>query len=227
MSRFLPLLVICIMLCGADSLLAFQSASNHFSITAPDGWTDVPPAMRDQLAKMLTKPGSQPPKIEAAWMRQPNMLSRPSVVVVYATPGAQDLDAIERNLPQLMAQKQAASAVPVPTPRVEREKHRMVAEFPLTPPNGPPFKGIAYSFFGKEALANLQCFAPADRFAEDSSGFTAFADSFRFDPGYEYTQAASANRRAGGGAVVLVVLLAAAVCTYFLLFKKKRMPPVQ
>ena len=204
--------VVIALLSLASASVRGQSYSNreyHYSMTVPSGWTNIPQETLEAMPKLVGMPGANAPQYEAGFKRSADIFLAYPYVLVQTVQGSGTLDQLEREVQQINAKPPDLSQQVKPEfapssskmqAQLDRDRKRVVTKFSMTLPSGEVVRAVSFGYLGKNGLTNIHCYAAADKFAASEPVFQALADSFRFEPGYEYAER-SILGGAGSGAV--------------------------
>ncbi len=167
----------------------FRSASGRFRFQAPPNWVrfdarKLEEARRGARAKRdeILHEGFEP----RGTFDLPFLLV---MEVKQAVGRFQTYDMVERSLNNEFRRDFEAGAgqnIKLGPITLDRAKNRFSAPFDMTGPNGMRLRGMLYGFLGKNSFVAIACFTRDWEMAQLQPSFDTMADSFRFDPGFQY-----------------------------------------
>jgi hypothetical protein len=222
-------IVACALVCGAVSARAAEvsyHSPNGFSLTVPDGWTEIPHAEIESMAAKLLRqnnnlvhdagfqPAGQP------WFMYPYALTQ---VIHYPTTRPPN----EREMRQIVDQiagsaanvqqsavspeaKQLLKNIQTSAPTFDAKKRTFVMPVSMNVPGIGQIRGVAVGHFGKSDLVQVCCYDQATNYAKQEANFAKILDSFKFDASAEYPNSVFSSNPLGMiGAIGIVVLIVA------------------
>jgi hypothetical protein len=224
--RFVSLLLLAVgfalALGPAASADEYKNVSRHFTFQFPNSWT---PIIKDVMSKANTMANQAAPGMNINYvagfqrvgqppMSYPYVLVQP-VSVPFNTSSYEDIEkalAKEFKTEVKEAVQNAKDAFPgliqsasLGTPVLDKANNRVIVRLEMTgPPGIGKIKGLSIGQLGSQEIVFLHCYAKDAEFDKYLPVFQSMADSFKFDPGYEFKPGQSSPSflgNVGNGAV--------------------------
>jgi hypothetical protein len=176
----------------------YRDSAHRWAVTLPDGWALRPDS---EVAEANAAAGGggfsyvakfapadavddSAPYVLAQWT--PGPLGKASWSEIERQLGAADL----KKLVSESGSAASALAEQADFGRIvlDEKKRRMIVRISLDLPDGGKRLGVCVGHFGKDGMAQLNCYAMEKDFPARQAVFDAMTDSFRFDSGAEWSE---------------------------------------
>lgn len=170
---------------AADS--TFRSADNHYSLTLPDGWVEIPEETIRLMVTFLFYPNHESVIVDAGFQHEDRDSSAyPYVLVRWFPYGIQpsedEMSAFVSSSFATVNKGQKFSDL-----AFDAANRTFTATFEHDVAVVGKVKGAFTGYFGRSGLALLLCYSLATDFNTWEDDLTTIQTSFRFDPSADYT----------------------------------------
>jgi hypothetical protein len=239
--RLTPLTLSTLLLYGGPARAEdYRDESRHYALTLPDDWTLMAPEWLAAInAFSREKVGIEYQAGFAVKDRPAG--STPYVLVQHLNKSLEGktYDQIDRSLANEMSQgvKQVegkfadvAKDLSVGQAALDRARNRIIIRGQMDVVDTGRIKSVSFGPLGEQGIVLVHCYALEPEFDSRLPTFNAIAESFRFDPGYEFVPSSGLLTGAGrdvliGGIVGGVV--GGSVVLYRLLARRRPAPPAR
>jgi hypothetical protein len=171
----------------------YRNLAQHFTVQLPPGWREATPEFVAELNELGKR-------VNMSFEKAFHPIGQASGACPYAViqinpEKVSSYEEIEKDLSKnaqgavRYAEGKLADIVKNPTLNsvvFDRKKNRAIIVAEMTRPDGRRARGVAYSMLGKDAIVTLMCYAYDEEFDANLPTFHAMAESFCFDPEYEF-----------------------------------------
>jgi len=140
----------------ASSTQAYEHHGNHYSISAPTGWSQESPDEANRLAK--GSPGA--PRYDAMFKQAGSTgVGSPYVLVQFEEKVA-TLEEFEADLDRMKSSRAGMPPnVTIRSANVDTDRKRAIIEMDIKGPAGQTLRCRTYSMLGSEAMVHVHCYA--------------------------------------------------------------------
>lgn len=214
---------------GEDEFV-YADSVHHFRITLPAGWKEIPRPVLDAAAGGQSNlPGVGPRYHAGLQLRDRDDFQYPCLLIQATPANPTDLASVRKMLAE--ANRKANRSVTArqkeqgkgfrlsePTLKAERQSIWFLSDTNVDQNDVPAVKGLIVLFAGQQQAIQVNCYVQAAEWEKFAPVFQSALESFRFDPGYERTQA-GADWSEWVHTGLLVVLI---VCVIVVLWRRAK-----
>jgi hypothetical protein len=183
--------------------LTYSSPDGHYSFTLPAGWQQLSSSRMSEINQQAFKlTGRRDLKFSAGFylgkgtkvadiplpylLIQDHALNTPSYAEILKGFNQEN---VSKGAQEVTKKVSAISDASISNLRVDRERHRLSMNLDMQMVNGVKGKGLSVCFLGKKGIAQLNFYSLTYQYPTDVLTFDAAADTFKYEPGYEYNEA--------------------------------------
>jgi uncharacterized membrane-anchored protein len=180
----------------------YTDAADRYSIQLPEGWKILPKTEIDRaMSQMSMMTGAARVDFIVGFQRadkpsfgypyilvQRHRLNTPTADEMIKTAENELPEAAEKVADQL---KKIANGVALEKPTVDRKRHIIFFSIEMNVVNIGPVKGLSAMMLGKNGIVQLNFYATKADFPAQMPVFQNMLDTFKWEPGYEYDEAAA------------------------------------
>jgi hypothetical protein len=175
---WLAIQIVAFLLCNSASALPYGDPANHFSYDIPDGWTAI---SREEIAARL---GGNTLGIVGGARAVNTGIPYCTIQVVDRPTG--DTSAVVAKARRDI-ESTGQGVVRVTQCAYDESRHAVITKSQANIPSA-NVAGVSYTFIGKNTLVSIHCYDLSSDVQWHAPIFEKLANSFRFDPGYGFSE---------------------------------------
>lgn len=217
----------------AEDGFVYADPVHHFRITLPAGWKEIPRPVLDAAAGGQSNlPGVGPRYHAGLQLSDRDDFQYPRLLIQATPANPNDLASVRQMLAE--ANRRANRSVTArqkeqglgfrlgePTLKAERQSIWFLSDTNVDQSGVPAVKGLIVLFAGQQQAIQVRCEVQAAEWEQFAPVFQSALESFRFDPGYERTQA-GADWSEWVHTGLLVVLIVCVIVVFWRRAKHRR-----
>jgi hypothetical protein len=183
--------------------LTYSSPDRHYSFTLPAGWEQLSSNRINEINRQAVQlTGRRDLKFSAGFYRSKGTkvagLPFPYLLIVdhaVNTPSYEEMlkgftqENMSKGAEEATKKVSAISDASISNLRVDRERHRLSMNMEMQVASGSKGKGLSVFFLGRKGMAQLNFYSLSYQYPTDVLTFDSVADTFKYEPGYEYNEA--------------------------------------
>ncbi|WEK56079.1 MAG: hypothetical protein P0Y55_08535 [Candidatus Cohnella colombiensis] len=217
---FICVLFICTPLSISADSLSYSSSRDHFSISLPDGWIQMPQSVIDEAMQFMKQQATDPMKIPqyfAGFQREaetyfqyPYILmqrldnsdgvSIEEVKKTFRQYGDDTLKKLDENLDIIK------NATLDDSPFIYQEKNAVLFNMITDVQGIGKVKSLSAMMLGKNGIISLHFYSLENEYLNDLPYFSSILDSFNYEDGYEYQEPQSFWEQVATKAVIGAII---------------------